>query len=113
MDDRIGVFGDADGERIGVEESAGCSAKAGGGGFSFSVFGLEGCVAGFGEADAGLGESWAEDFDIDAGRIEDAVPVGVVGEAGSRGDHGFEANGIGRCEDLIGTMVNLPGEEFA
>lgn len=64
-------------------------------------------------ASSPLGESWAEDFDIDAGRIKDAVPVGVVGEAGCGGDHGLEAHGIGWGEDFVGTMVNLPGEEFA
>lgn len=46
-------------------------------------------VAGFGAADAELGEGWAENFDIDAGGVEDAVPVGLVGEAGGGGDHGF------------------------
>lgn len=57
--------------------------------------------------------SWTEDFDIDAGGIEDAVPVSVVGEVGGRGDHGFEANGIGRGEDFVWVVVNLPSEKFA
>lgn len=39
--------------------------------------------------------------------------MGVVGEAGCGGDHGLEAHGIGWGEDFVGTMVNLPGEEFA
>jgi len=54
-----------------------------------------------------------KDFDIDTVGVEDAVPVGGVGEAGGGGDHGFLAGCEGGFDELIGWVVDAAADEFA
>lgn len=71
----------------------------------------------------GLSKRWAENFDIDAGAVEDAVPLGLVGKGCCCGDHGFEAGGLS-CFlnlvflnlgflNLVRVVVDLASEEFS